>query len=484
MLSFGEDYSNLIRVDESAVVEVYVGGPIDFAQVAGRPEDQWFERKSVRVKPDMLARAFVGLANAEGGTVVIGVTDGQLEDVRQYARQVNALRQVPLSHCAPPPRVHFSEVEVAGGGGVHVLLARVEPGETLFETTAGGCYLRVGNSTIKLTSAQREELAYDRGASQYEARPMAGAIIEDLDSGLLDSLRTAIGATGDTKRTLAARSLLTMRAEVTIAAYLLLGEAPQEQLPHAHVRVVRHLDVAPGYGRMQSVVEGGDRRLEGPIPEVLEAASKVIDEWVPRRRALQANGKFGPTPIVPRDVWQEGLVNAVVHRSYSMAGDHIRVDIFPDRIEIESPGRFPGIVDVEEPLEITRYARNPRIARVCNDWGYTQEKGEGIKRMFEEMRHAGLTDPVYRQTAGSVRLTLRGVRRLSTEVSAALPTGAAEALDALRRAGSPMGTGEIQAEIGLGRPATLKALKALRDLGEIAWLGKSSKDPRAVWSLV
>ena len=57
------------------------------------------------------------------------------------------------------------------------------------------------------------------------------------------------------------------------------------------------------------------------------------------------------------------MVNAVVHRSYPMAGDHIRVSIFPHRIEVFSPGRFPGPGDPSRPLEIARYARNPRIAR-------------------------------------------------------------------------------------------------------------------------
>ena len=42
---------------------------------------------------------------------------------------------------------------------------------------------------------------------------------------------------------------------------------------------------------------------------------------------------------------REGLVNAVVHRSYSMAGDHIRIELFDDRIEIHSPGRFPGLAN-------------------------------------------------------------------------------------------------------------------------------------------
>jgi ATP-dependent DNA helicase RecG len=78
----------------------------------------------------------------------------------------------------------------------------------------------------------------------------------------------------------------------------------------------------------------------------------------------------------------------------------------PDRIEISSPGRFPGLVDLGEPLSATRFARNPRIARVCSDLDFGQELGEGIRRMFEEMRAAGLNDLVYRQTSGSVELTL------------------------------------------------------------------------------
>ncbi len=186
---------------------------------------------------------------------------------------------------------------------------------------------------------------------------------------------------------------------------------------------------------------------------------------------------------MPRDAWLEGLVNAVVHRSYSMAGDHIRVSIFPDRIEVESPGRFPGIVDLDRPTQIPRYARNPRIARVCNDLGFTQEKGEGIKRIFDEMAAYGLVEPQYQQTSGSVRLTLLGVTRITPAVAATLPTGAERALHSLRAARRPMGTGDVAEAIGLARPATLKALKALRDLGEVDWHGKSPKDPRATWAL-
>lgn len=191
---------------------------------------------------------------------------------------------------------------------------------------------------------------------------------------------------------------------LTVAGVLLFGTEPQALFPEAHVRVLKYRGTERGSGERQQLAL--DERVEGPIPRMLVAARQVILENQPRRRALGRNGVFEDVPLVPEDAWLEGLVNAVVHRSYSVAGDHIRVELFDDRIEISSPGRFPGLVNLSTPFEAPRFARNPRIARVCADLRFGQELGEGIRRIYDEMRLAGLKDPVYRQTAASVRLTL------------------------------------------------------------------------------
>lgn len=454
------------------------------ALLVDAPEDQWFERKSIRVAPDVLAKAIVGFANAEGGLIAVGLSGGQVEDVSEATRHVNALRRCPRTHCAPPPRVRFTELPVGDGEDAPTIrLVDVEPGATMHETSAGEVYLRVGDSTLRLNAPQRDELAYDRGAAEYEARPMTGVSEADLDPELVRALRDAIGARNTGTQLLASRSLVTTRGEVTIAATLLLGRHPEYVMPHAHVRVMRYLTPLPESGARQQLEAEGDIRIEGAIPTVIEQAARQVDRWLPHRRALQADGRFGPVPIVPRDAWLEGIVNAVVHRSYSMVGDHIRVAIFPDRLEIESPGRFPGVVDPDRPLDISRYARNPRVARVCNDLGFTQEKGEGIRRMFDEMRISGLSDPRFRQTSGSVRVTLVGTPRLNPDTENRLPAGARRALEVLRTQAGPMSTAEIAQGMGVQRPAAIRALKALRNLGEVVWRGTSPTDPRATWSL-
>ena len=453
------------------------------AKLLALREDQWFERKSARTSAKELAPALVAFANAEGGTLVIGLWNGRVEGFRRHEGKVNDIRQAAIDFTAPPVRQAISAVPCINDHGEddYVLVIQVEPGERVHELSNGDCYLRVGDETRKLSYHQRQELEFDKGQSQYDGYPCPNATLADLDAEVLESYRESIGSS-DTEKVLRARSLLTRSGEITNAAYLLFGVYPQDIFPQAYVRVIRFLSSERGTGARLGLEEGADIRVEGPIPKAIDEASEAIDDLLPRRRQLVETGRFESRPIVPRDAWLEGLVNAVIHRSYSLAGDHIRVEIYPDRIEIESPGRFPGLANPNKPLQISRFARNPRIARVCADLRIGQELGEGIKRIFEEMRRVGLTDPIYKQTGGSVRLVLANVPRLNPRLARLLPYGSQRILDTLRSAG-PLSTGDIADEIGMSRPATASRLKALESFELIRWSGKSPKDPRAVWIL-
>ena len=449
------------------------------------PEDQWFDRKSIRVRAQDLDRPLTAFANAEGGVIVIGLSDGRVEGIRSHASKQNAIRQAALDFTVPPVRAHVEQVGcINDAGEVDALLViRVDPGELVHETRAGDVYLRVGDESRKLGFAARQELEFDKGQGQYDGRPVPDVRIADLDRKLVQNYRSRVGASSDLKL-FRARSLLTPKDELTNAGYLLFAPRPQDLFPEAYIRVIRFLTPERGTGARLGVEEGSDIRIEGPIPRAIQEADRVISSLIPKRRALAESGLFEARPIVPREAWLEGVVNAAIHRSYSLSGDHIRVEIYPDRVEIESPGRFPGLANPALPLEIPRFARNPRIARVCADLRIGQELGEGIKRMFDEMRIVGLRDPAYRQTAGSVRLTLAALPRLPATQAARLPKGSQQILDALRTAGvAGLGSGEVSEAAGLSRPAANARLKALREEGLIVWHGKSSKDPRARWTL-
>ena len=374
-------------------------------------EDQWFERKSVRVLPKDLGPPLTAFANAEGGIVVIGLHDGQVEGCRQHPEKINSFRQAAIDFTVPPIRLAVSEVECVNSRGHDdvLLVIRVEPGERVHEVKTGECYLRIGDETRKLSYPQRQELEFDKGQAQYEGLPCPGVTMGDLDERFLEDYRQGVRVSS-VSSLMQSRNLLTRNGEITNAAYLLFGQRPQDVFPQAQVRVRRFLGSDRGTGTRLALEDGTDQRAEGPIPRCVTDAAAIIDELVPHRNHLAPSGRFEATPIVPREAWLEGLVNAIIHRSYSMAGDYIRVDIFTDRIEIESPGRFPGLPSPIKPSQITRFARNSRIARVCADLRIGHEAGEGIKRIFDDMRFAGLTEPVYKQTRASVRLILSGAR--------------------------------------------------------------------------
>ncbi|TCC48053.1 MarR family transcriptional regulator [Kribbella pittospori] len=452
-------------------------------KVLALEEDQWFDRKSSKIAPKDLGPPLVALANAEGGVLVIGASKGKVDGIRDYSGRLNAFRQVPMDFTNPPVRARFEQVRCVNDKGENdtLLVIRVDPSERVHETQSGECYLRVGDESRKLTFAQRQELEFDKGQSQYDGFPVPDLGIEDLDQTLVENYRDKTGAKLSATKLFAARSLLTLKGELTNAGYLLFDEHPQTLFPQAYIRVIRFLTPERGTGARLGLEEGEDHRIEGAIPWAIQEASRVIEALVPRRRSLTEQGIFEGRPIVPKDAWLEGLVNAVIHRSYSLAGDHIRVEIYPDRVEIESPGRFPGLANPDRPLEISRFARNPRIARVCADLRIGQELGEGIKRIFDEMRRVGLSDPVYKQGQGSVRLYLRAIPRIDERTAARLPSGSQQILDLMRSSERELGTGDIAEAMGLSRPATTSRLRALEKEGLIRWSGKSPNDPRAVW---
>lgn len=447
------------------------------AQLVAIDEGQWFERKSGRTAARDVAIPLIAMANAEGGYLVVGIRDGATDGVAP--ERLNALRQTAHDYTSPVVRCTVTELRAANGRTV--LVFRVDPGEHVHESTKGDVYLRVGDESRKLGYAQRRELEYDRGSAPFDGTSV-NASRHDLDAAQVSAYQEAIGS-ATPKGMLAARDLLTRDRNLTVAGWLLFAKRPQSLFPSAVVRVLRYSHSERGTGSQMTLLAGGDIRCEGSIPEQITQATSLIEEWVPKTQPLAPSGRFEPRSIIPRNVWLEGLVNAVLHRSYSMAGDHIRVEIFPNRIEISNPGRFPGLADPAKPLGISRYARNPRIVRVCSDLGIARELGEGIKRIFSEMRNMGLADPIYAQTSGSVHLLLSSADALPDDVRASLSRGARQVLDVLRREGRPLGTGQVAELADIARPTASRHLQALRELGLVIWEGQGPKDPRASWRL-
>lgn len=441
-------------------------------------EDQWFDRKSARTSPVALAPVISGMANAEGGLIALGLHSGTVEGITATGDE-NGWRQANLEFVEPPAsvRIHKVACQTTSGHDDHLVVLDVEPSERLHKTNRDEVYLRVGDETKKLTFEQRLELAFDKGDSKYEATPAKLTPLTEIDEDLVRRWDPE-GEGTEPVELLRARGFV-RGDELTVGGALLFTRVAHIEFPEAHLRVIRHRGRERGTGSRQTVAF--DERYEGPLTEQIDRAIAAVTEHVPTRRALGDDGRFTTIPAIPRDAWLEGVVNAVTHRSYSLAGDHTRIEILDDRIEIRSPGRFPGIVDIQDPESISRYARNPRIARVLADLRYGQERGEGIKRMFEEMRLARLAEPLYVEGDRDVVLTL-SASPVDEALESRLPSTARAIVRHLRQH-HRASTGELLKVTGLSRPALRSHLDILRREGVIAWHGNAPRDPRAYWFL-
>lgn len=440
-------------------------------------EDQWFDRKSGRVAAKELAKTIVAMANAEGGLIAIGLHAGKPDHFG--TAQVNAWRQTSLDLVRPPIQVSTDELQGSWVAVAHrVVLLSVEPSETLVSTTADDVYLRVGDEDRRLSFDQRRQLMFDKGQAQFEATTVAGITPADLDDTAIASYAATVGGS-DPWRTLQARSLIAPDDTIRVAAIVGFARQPDQWLPQHIVRVIRYRGTHRLVGERQNIAT--DIRMSAPLGILIPEVREVVRRELPSRRALGSDGRFSNVGLIPEPAWLEAIVNALIHRSYSNAGDHIRVEVFDDALRVESPGRFPGVVDLKEPHSIVRFARNPRIARLAADLRFGQELGEGLRRMYEEMTLAGLVEPEFHQTSGSVQVLLSG-RPVDAQLEARLPSRSRELLQVVREQDHPS-TGDIVKTTGWSRPSVLKALRALTDEGLVEWVGQSQNDPRAYWRI-
>ena len=444
------------------------------------PESQWFDRKSARIQPADLSRTLVAMANAEGGIIVIGLHNGVCEGIGGRPENQNEWRQAGLDFTNPPVRFEQRLLECVNHNGAadQLFVMEVPPSEQVHATNRDEVFLRVGDENRKLDFEQRLQLRYDRGDTTFERTPARSFGDATLDFHAVNEYAYRVGHS-DPIRLLQARDLTDLDGTPFTAGQLLFGVNPQRTYPQAYVRVLKFAGRERRTGTEQNLVS--DIRCEGPLPRQIDAARQAVKEVLPERKSLGRDGRFGWFGIVPEEVWLEALVNAVIHRAYSNFGDHIRLEVFDNRIEVSSPGRFPGIVALDDLTQVRRFSRNPRIARVMAELSYGQELGEGLRRMVAGMESTGRQRPIVKQTSGGVTVTLLGDVARGDRLMG-LPPTARDIFQQLSLLGAT-GTGDLVRSVGRSRPVVLRNLRLLEARGLVQRIGNSPTDPQAYWSV-
>ena len=387
-----------------------------------REEGQFLEFKSLwdlstgsphslnrRTARDFVAECVAAFANADGGTLLLGVEDDGTPTGHGYPPEAVAdLIAVPERRLRPPLRCRVQQASL-DGHEILVFEVPIAPEAVMIE--ANGFPYRVGDRVVRepqeVINTRKE--AYRRVG--YEQRIRPEATIEDLD---LDLATRFLGDTvfrGRSAEELLTRyGLILSRAgapAVTNAALLLFGKAPVLRWhPRAGIRFFRVAGKERRHGADRNVAQLA--RIDPPIASAIPEAHRQAKEQIRRSEKLH-DLFFREMPEYPEFAWQEAIVNAFAHRDYEDQAREIEVWFFEDRMEVKSPGDLvpPVTLDLLRSRTPVHASRNPLLVRVLVEVGLMREEGEGIPRMFDEMARSFLRAPEFRVGASELMVLLR-----------------------------------------------------------------------------
>lgn len=242
-------------------------------------ENQYFDRKSARLKAQETARHISAFANASGGKLVIGIEDnGEVTGFkRNGARNMEDFEQAALVGCEPMPEVHPIRIPVTNSHGeddsILVLDISASSNHVIARRSDKAVFLRQQDSSVELDRDQVLALEYDKNQHRYEDEVQERSSIEDIDPEVMARYKAKLGTDTSDEQVLRSRGFL-QDSHLTNAGILLFAANPGRFMPWARVRVIRFDGNKMETGRRLNIVK--ERTFDGPLPKTIEGAKDFI----------------------------------------------------------------------------------------------------------------------------------------------------------------------------------------------------------------
>lgn len=354
----------------------------------------------------ILREVAVCLANARGGTLVLGIQDRKKtrrEAIRGVGRfDFAGLRRAIYDGTDPHILVEIEELVEPEGT---LLLIHIPKGMPPHTTSDGIAKIRIGKECKPLTGQTFAQLMASGGQRDPTAEIVPKAKEQDLDTGEIEELRKVIQREAQSAglvklpddRLLEALGLISKEG-VTLAGLLLVGK------PEVVARVAPQHEVT--FIRYRSATRYDQRKdLRGPLLLVLREMEQLVSVNN-RVKTVQEEG-FGQLefPDLSWEVAREAVLNAVTHRDYFLR-EGVQVALYRDRLEITSPGGFIGGVTPKNVLRHPPVHRNELLARAFQSVGLVNRVGLGVDRIFDGLLRLGKDIPRYTADESHVKLTI------------------------------------------------------------------------------
>ena len=393
-------------------------------------ENSGVEFKRDDITPERLAGEIVGLLNMNGGHILLGVeNDGTVSGItRDRGESEEWVMEVARTHVEPATIPYWEVIDWEAGRSVGIVSLPANAPDKPYKAKRGPVWLtkvRVGTTTRDATREEEERLYQQSGRLQYGLKPVLGTgedafdfrRLRDYFIRILQGDAPEIGDISGWQALLLNLDLATAaigQTSATVDGMLLFGRNPRRFLPQSGVRAVCYPGSEPDYATRADEIIAGPLTPLGAADGSSVEAGLVDQAWDFVRRNTQPSAHLAGARRVdrweyPEGVVREAVVNALVHRDYSIAGTDVMLAIFSDRLEITSPGRLPNTVTPEGMKSGLRYARNQTLVNVMRDYRYVDARGMGVRnKIIPGMRMHNGTEPELIEEAH--RFTIRLLR--------------------------------------------------------------------------
>ncbi|MCH7697622.1 MAG: putative DNA binding domain-containing protein [Chloroflexi bacterium] len=366
------------------------------------------------ILPERLARLVSCLLNFEGGHILLGVEDdGTLSGLtRPLPEAEEWVMNVCRDRLQPPTIPYWETIEI-DGEVVGVITLPADAPNKPYKARQGRAwtpYIRTGTTCREVTREEEQRLYQASGVVRHEIRPVPGTTIQDLDLRRLTDYFAVLRRQDHPATTdLPAWERLLSNIDIlredrghfvaTVAGLILFGRNPGRFLPQTGITATAYSGEGKDYDTVDeetirgplvpSLTEDGEVSEPGVIDRALEFARRNMGS-----SARVEEGRRRTRPSYPMDAVREVIVNAVVHRDYTIAVTDVELSIYSNRLEVVSPGNLPNTVTVPKMRVGFRAARNELLKDLLRDYGYVEGRGMGIPfKLIPSMQEHNGSEP-------------------------------------------------------------------------------------------
>ncbi len=432
-------------------------------------ESSILEFKRELPKNDQIIRTIIGFCNQNGGKLIIGISDnGEIEglNIKDLEHALNSMEKAIFEATYPPiiPRIFSRRFEEKNVLEIEVSSGMSKPYYRKSEGKERGTYIRLGRSTLRATFELIKELQWQSSGLSFETMPQYQANEEEIDLKKFShflGIRKNKGKAESSKTILMAYNLILeehSKTYPTAAGLLLFGENPQKLLSEAMI-ICSHFRGIAGREALATI------DCEGDLFNQFHQAEDFILSRLSSSYTIQSSRRSELLEI-PKIAIREALLNAIVHRNYHLKAP-TKIAIYENRIEIFSPGQFPGPLDLNNLRAGITYLRNPVICKIFREAGYVEKIGSGLIAILDSYEKQNLVDPQLIEGENYVKCILPRVKKQKKSMNDS------EKILALFDIYPEITLDQIQNVLSVSRTTATRRISKLISLGKVVRIGKT-----------